>query len=275
MKEAILESERIQALRSIISGLRRLLVAYSGGIDSTLLAYLASLELDNESLAVTVVSPSLPARELAEAQAIALQFSIPHVIIPSREHEDPRYLENTPLRCYWCKQHIFSLLSDYASEHDFQFIADGSNLDDLNDTRPGRNAAHEYNIRSPLAEAQLPKTEVRLLARQLGLPNWNKPAAACLASRIPHGTPVSVELLNQIEQAESVIREFGVDQVRVRHHGDIARLEVDPADFDSVIKHSQQISQRLKLLGYRAVTLDLEGYQSGSLNNWIKEINEN
>ncbi|MBI5565197.1 MAG: ATP-dependent sacrificial sulfur transferase LarE [Chloroflexi bacterium] len=250
--------------------MERVVVAYSGGIDSTLLAVVAGQELGDKAVAVTAVSPSLPHSDLEEAQAIAKQFNFAHVLIDSHELDDPNYQANTPLRCYFCKHEVYGELTRYAREHGFAHIIDGTNLDDLGDVRPGRKAASEAGVRSPLIEAQFTKQAVRDLARELGLPNWDKPAAACLSSRIPHGTPVTVQLLTQVEQAEMVLHGLGLRRVRVRHHHEIARLEVDPDDFEIVLRRRETIVERLKPIGYTFVALDLAGYKMGSLNQLLK-----
>ncbi len=265
-----MDPSKVDSVRHRVRELGSAAVAYSGGVDSTLLARIAHDELGPRAVAVTAVSASLPARELSEARTLAQQIGIRHVTLDSHEVDDSRYQENTPLRCYWCKTEVYGVLTAYAAEQGYSAVIDGTNLDDTHDPRPGRRAARERGVRSPLLEAGFTKAEVRALARHLGLPNWDKPAMACLSSRIPYGTPVTRSALSQVERAEVILADLGVGQARVRHHGAIARIEVDEADFAALLAGRQQIVPALRELGFTYIALDLAGYRPGSLNETMK-----
>jgi len=276
LKRTITLVNKQKQLREILEEMESVAVAYSGGIDSTLLLKLAYDSLGEERVvALTAVSPSVPERELEEAQTIAQGIGARHVLIDSHEAEDPRYLANTPNRCYFCKTNVYQELIDYARREGYRGVVDGTNADDMDDHRPGRRAALERGVRSPLQEAGLTKAEIRNLARALELPNWNKPAAACLSSRIPYGTAITPEMLSQVERAELIFKEMDFGQLRVRHHDDIARIEVDPDKFEEVLAIRDQIVEELQALGYTYVTLDLAGFRSGSMNEAILSIEEN
>jgi uncharacterized protein len=241
-------------------------VAYSGGADSAFVLKVAHDVLGERSVGVTAVSASLPRAEREGAAATAAAIGARHVLIESHEVEDPRYRENTSARCYYCKSDVYTRILAFAEREGFAVVADGTNVDDLSDHRPGRIAARERGVRSPLAETGLGKEEVRSLSRALGLPTWDKPAAACLSSRVPHGIAVTSGLLGRIERGEELLRAIGLRQFRLRHHESIARIEVEPADLAHVLAHREALVVELKKLGYAFVTIDLEGFRSGSLN---------
>lgn len=232
---------------------------------------IAAHELGERAVAVTAVSPSIAAAEVRKAAALAEAFGFRHVTLNSNEFNDPRYLENGPDRCFWCKSALFEMLNGYAKENGFACVLDGSNADDRSDYRPGHQAAIELGVHSPLMELGFSKAEIRAVARDIGLPNWNKPAKACLASRLPYGTPVNGKILRTVETAELHVEELGIEQVRVRHHGDIARIEVEPAAFQKILAAREEIMQKLRDLGFKYVTLDLQGYKTGSLNQVLRD----
>ena len=249
------------------------IVAYSGGVDSTFLAVTANQVLGAQALAVTAKSPSLAPSELVGALELAQRFGLNHRVIETKEVERPDYLANNPNRCYFCKDELYTHLAALASAEDVAWVANGTNADDLGDFRPGLEAAKQYSVRSPLVEVGLSKEEIRGFAREMDLPVWDKPAQACLSSRIPYGTPVSVEALTRIAQAEEFLRGLGLKQLRVRHHGPVARIEVAPEDFPSLLDGDtrKKITQRFKAIGYAYVTLDMEGFRSGSLNEVLSK----
>lgn len=260
--------KKYEQLQTILGGMDRALVAFSGGVDSTFLLKVARMVLGDQVLAVTATSETLPSAELAEAKALARSIGAAHRIIRTNELDRPGYDDNTPQRCYFCKTELYEHLSALAHELRYEAVLDGSNVDDLGDWRPGRKAALEHEVRSPLQEAGLTKDDIRALSRDLGLPTWEKQSFACLSSRFPYGDKITVEKLKQVDEAENVLRSLQFTQFRVRHHGDIARLELGPIDFERLFRDGliEQVTQRLKALGYYYVTLDLEGFRSGSMN---------
>lgn len=263
--EYLLET-KFARLRSAIDPLGRVLVAFSGGVDSTLVLKVAYDLLGDNVLGVTAVSPSLPKVELQETIDLARHIGAPHRLIETSELENPNYVANPVNRCYFCKTELYSSLMPLLLREGYHYILDGTQADDAGDFRPGGQAAREHEVRSPLRDAGLTKKEVHLLARCLNLPNWDKPASACLSSRIPHGLAVTKEILGQIENAEVVLRNLGFRQVRVRHHKEVARIEIPPEEFPRLLECREAVLRGLKEAGYPFVTLDLAGFRSGSLN---------
>lgn len=259
-------NEKLTTLRGLIRGCGSALVAYSGGVDSALVMVIAHQELGARALACIGVSPSYPTREMRAAIDLAEQLRVPYRLINTEEHLDPNYAANPLDRCYFCKTELHDQLQALALEEGWQAVLDGNNASDVGDFRPGMAAAREHNVRSPLLEAGVTKDEVRALARHLDLPVWDKPAMACLSSRIPHGVAITPELLRQIEAAEDCLVALGFSQFRVRHHDQIARIEVPAEDLARAASLHREITAGVQAAGYRFVTLDLAGFRSGSLN---------
>src|SRR5438067_1948937 len=236
---------KLNLLREQIHRTEAAVVAFSGGVDSTFVLKVAHEVLGAKVIGVTALSESLPSGELEAAQKLADQIGVRHVVLRTFETQDQNYLANAANRCYFCKTEMYSRIRAFAQEEEIKSVVDGLNQDDLSDRRPGRAAAIEHGVISPLVDAGLKKTEVRELSRQFGLPTWDKPALACLSSRIPHGTPITLQSLSQVDRAETFLRKLGVGQVRVRHHGETARIEVEPRDFSLVHSHQSEIASRL------------------------------
>lgn len=261
-------SNKLQQLKKILSEMRSVLVAYSGGVDSTFLLKVAHDVLGNKLLAVTAESLTYPSSEINKARQMAAEIDVRHLIIKTEELSNPKFASNPLDRCYWCKEELFSKLAALAKKHNLGYVLDGSNYDDTKDFRPGTRAARDFGVRSPLKEAELGKEEIRNLSKKLGLPTWDKASLACLASRFPYGTNITKENLAIIDKAEEFLRSLGIKQVRVRHHDHIARIEVSREEISSLLqkKLRDRIVNKLKDLGYIYVTIDLEGYRTGSLN---------
>jgi len=257
-----------EKLRRILADLQSVLVAYSGGVDSTFLLKVAVDVLGSNVLAVTERSEVEPSADIRQAQEFAASLGVKHLSIDARPLDDPHFADNSPDRCYWCKRRLFGRLTELATEHGLAHVVDGTNIDDLGDYRPGTRAVAEYAVRSPLREAGLTKEEIRRLSQQMNLPTWDKPASPCLASRFPYGTRITIEGLTRVQHAEEFLASLGFRLLRVRDHGDVARIEVPRHDQGKFFGDgtAERVTDHLKALGYTYVCLDLQGYRTGSMN---------
>ncbi len=263
--------KKFKNLNNIISRLGSVVIAYSGGVDSTFLAKVCRDTLGKEKiLAVSAISSTYPAFEFNEAKKTAVKLDIPWMHITSEELEIENFKKNSPDRCYYCKKELFKKLIKIAEQKRYKNVIDGTNFDDLNDFRPGMKALKEQTVISPLKLARINKKDIRRLSREMNIPTWNKPSYACLASRFPYGETITEKKLKRIDKAETILRKYKLKQIRVRSHNNTARIELEPQDFNKIIINRNTIIKKVKKLGFTYVTLDLEGYRTGSMNEVLK-----
>ena len=266
---------KLSALKDNFREMTSVIIAYSGGVDSAFMATVANDVLGVKALAITAKSPSLAKSELRNAVLLGEKLGLNHRVIETKEVQRRDYRANTSNRCFYCKDELYDRLANIARNENLLWVANGTNSDDLKDFRPGLNAAKKYSVRSPLVEVGLSKSEIRLLSKEMGLSVWDKPAQACLSSRVPYGTTVTVEALESISAAEEYLHNLGISQIRVRHHGNMARIEIEPKDFHILVDGDvrNNVIKFFKSIGYIYITLDLEGFRSGSLNEVMVDLN--
>jgi uncharacterized protein len=258
--------DKLERLKQILSDYNSVLIAFSGGVDSSFLLKIASDVLPGRVAAVTAVSETYPAHELETAKKVAILLGAKHLVIETSELTIPEFKDNPPDRCYYCKKELFGKLMQLAETEGFATVVDGTNADDQNDFRPGMRACQELGIRSPLQEAGLTKAEIRAYSKELDLPTWDLPSFACLSSRFPYGETITKEAVVRVGEGEDYLRSLGLKQFRLRHHGSIARVEIWMDQLDLVLANREEIVKQLKALGYQYIALDLEGYRTGSMN---------